>query len=295
MRDSVEDLSALSRRGELDAAERRRLELALASSSEMRLLHAAGLELDQAGSVLPGDDALAERVKRRVLLRALPVAVPSKRRRLLPWGIAAAVACVAVAAGGTVAGFHPLRAMFSTPAALAPKAPGKTAASAPRPVSAAVVEREAAQPPAAVPVAPAPVARPSPAPAAEGTSAGELFANAAGARRRGKPQEAMLLYDALQSRFPGSAEANAADMALGMLRLQRGQARSALDHFSHYLAHNPRSELAPEALWGKAQAFSSLGRGAEARRNYASLLERYPDSTYAAAARAKLEASKSEP
>ncbi len=105
----------------------------------------------------------------------------------------------------------------------------------------------------------------------------------------------MLLYDALQNRFPGSAEANAADMALGMLRLQRGQARSAFDHFTHYLSRNPRSELAPEALWGKAQALSSLGRGAEARRNYASLLERYPDSTYAAAARAKLEAPKSEP
>src|SRR3954467_8168241 len=118
MRDSVEDLSALSRRGELDAAERRRLKLALASSSEARLLHRAGLELDQAGSVLPGDDALAERVKQRVLRRALPKA-STRRRRLLPWGIAAAVACVAVAAGGTVAGFHPLRAVFSTPVALA--------------------------------------------------------------------------------------------------------------------------------------------------------------------------------
>jgi len=105
----------------------------------------------------------------------------------------------------------------------------------------------------------------------------------------------MLLYDALQNRFPGSAEANAADMALGMLRLQRGSARSALDHFTRYLSRNPRAELAPEALWGKAQALSGLGRGAEARRSYASLLERYPDSTYAAAARAKLEASKSEP
>ncbi len=298
MRDSVEDLSALSRRGELDAAERRRLEIALASSSEARLLHAAGLELDQAGSVLPGDDALAERVKQRVLRRALPAAAApmrAKRRRLLPWGIAAAVACVALAAGGTVAGFHPLRAVFSTPASLAPKVPSKATGVAPRPASAAVVEREVAAPQDVVPAPPVPVAVPKPAAAVEGTSASQLFANAAGARRRGKPQEAMLLYDALQDRFPGSAEANAADMALGMLRLQRGQARSALDHFSHYLSRNPRSELAPEALWGKAQALSGLGRGAEARRNYANLLGRYPDSTYAAAARAKLEAPKSEP
>ena len=94
MRDSVEDLSALSRRGELDAAEQRRLQLALQSSSEARLLHRAGLDLDLAGSMLPGDDALAERVKRRVLARVLPAAAP-RRRRLLPWGIAAAVACKA--------------------------------------------------------------------------------------------------------------------------------------------------------------------------------------------------------
>jgi TolA-binding protein len=299
MRDSVEDLSALVRRGELDSADRRRLEIALASSSEARLLHQAGLELDQAGSVLPGDDALAERVKQRVLRRALPV-VPAraKRRRLLPWGIAAAVACVAVAAGGTVAGFHPLRAVFSTLAAVGPKAPAKATALALRPTPPATGAGSLpVQPEASVSAARAPVAAvvPKVVAAVEGPSASELFANAASARRRGKPQEAMLLYDALQNRFPGSAQANAADMALGMLRLQRGQARSALDHFTHYLSRNPRSELAPEALWGKAQALSSLGRGAEARRNFASLLERYPDSTYAAAARAKLEAPKSEP
>ena len=58
MRDSIEDLSALSRRGELDSAERRRLQLALQSSSEARLLHRAGLDLDLAGAMLPGDDAL---------------------------------------------------------------------------------------------------------------------------------------------------------------------------------------------------------------------------------------------
>src|SRR5689334_19407459 len=109
MKDSVEDLSALSRRGELDTAERRRLELLLGSSSEARLLHQAGLELDQAGSVLPGDDALAERVKRRVMARVQPMPA-RRRRRLLPWAVAAAVACVAVAAGGAVVGLRPLRA-----------------------------------------------------------------------------------------------------------------------------------------------------------------------------------------
>ena len=297
MRDSVEDLSALARRGELDAPERRRLELTLASSSEARLLHRAGLELDQAGSMLPGDDALAERVKRRVMARVLPAA-PPLRRRFVPWAIAAAVACVALAAGGTVLGYRPLRGIWSTPAAPPPS---------PHPRHATPATRATVAPPAAVvaspekaaldspPVASAPAPSPKSVPVLDARRAGELFANAASARRRGKAQEAMLLYDALQSRFPASAEANAADMALGMLRLQRGSARSALEHFTRYLARNPRAELACDALWGKAQALSSLGRSGEARRSYQGLLERCPDSPYAAAARSKLEATKPEP
>jgi len=298
MRDSIEDLSALSRRGELDPAERRRLELTLASSSEARLLHRAGLELDEGGSMLPGDDALAERVKRRVMARVLPVA-PARRRRLLPWGIAAAVACVTVAAAGTVVGYRPLRALFSTSAAPAPQQQRERAARTTAvPVAPQVVPSAEAKPSdSGVPVVStlAPAAAPKAVAALDASSPGELFASAASARRRGKAQEAMLWYDALQSRFPASAEANAADMALGMLRLQRGSARSALDHFTRYLSRNQRAELVPDALWGKAQALSSLGRVAEARRSYQSLLERYPDSTYAAAARSKLEASKPEP
>ena len=298
MRDSVEDLSALSRRGELDAAEQRRLQLALQSSSEARLLHRAGLDLDLAGSMLPGDDALAERVKRRVLARVLPAATP-RRRRLAPWGIAAAVACMAVAAvAGAVTELRPLRALFGLSAPLPPAPARKVVA----PVALARPTLPPAPAPAVEPTASAaavpatlPQANLKPAAPADASSASELFANAASARRRGKPQEAIVLYDALQSRFPASAEANAADIALGMLRLSRGSSRSALEHFSRYLAHNPRAELAPEALWGQGQALSSLGRQSEARRSYSSLLERYPDSTYASAARAKLEAAKSRP
>jgi TolA-binding protein len=297
MRDSIEDLSALSRRGELDSAERRRLQLALQSSSEARLLHRAGLDLDLAGAMLPGDDALAERVKRRVLARVLPAEAP-RRRRLLPWGVAAAVACLAVAAGaGAVTELRPLRALFGLSAPEPPTPARKVAvplaATVPTPAPAAQTPESAAS--AAAPALPAPQPSVKTATAVDASSASELFASAASARRRGKPQEAIVLYDALQSRFPASAEAKAADIALGMLRLSRGSARSALEHFSRYLARSPRAELAPEALWGQGQALSSLGRQSEARRSFASLLERYPDSTYASAARAKLEATKSAP
>jgi TolA-binding protein len=296
MRDSVEDLSALARRGELDAPARRRLELTLASSSEARLLHHAGLELDQAGSVLPGDDALAERVKRRVMARVLP-ATPARRGRFVPWAIAVAVACVALAAGGAVLGYRPLRSLFSMPAATPPSPRHATPATLATPATPATVAPPAAvvAPPEKAALASPPVASAAAAAKLDPSSAGELFANAASARRRGKAQEAMLLYEALQSRFPASAEANAADMALGMLRLQRGSSRAALEHFTRYLARNPRAQLSCDALWGKAQALSSLGRSGEARRSYQGLLERCSDSTYAAAARSKLEATKPEP
>jgi len=297
MRDSVEDLSALSRRGELDAAEQRRLQLALHSSSEALLLHRAGLDLDLEGSMLPGDDALAERIKRRVLARVLPAAAP-RRRRLLPWGIAAAVACMTGAAlAGVVTELRPLRVLFGlsapVPTAASRKPSLPVAASKPASLPPVQAPEPTASARATPPAAPPPSVR-STLPV-DATSPSELFASAASARRRGKPQEAMLLYDALQSRFPASAEANAADIALGMLRLSRGSARSALEHFSRYIAHNPKTELLPEALWGQGQALSSLGRQSEARRSYRSLLERYPDSTYASAARAKLEATKSGP
>jgi TolA-binding protein len=288
VRDSIEDLSALSRRGELDPAEERRLRLGLESSFEARLLHRAGLELDRDGSVLAGDDALAQRVQRRVLERAAPVA-SARRRRFAAWGLAAAVACVAV--GAAAGNFQVLRALsfgFGTPAKHEASPPKAAARPAPPAAAPPVVEAPLAAPPP--PVA-TPVAPKAPA-AVEAGSASELFASAASARRKGKAQEAIVLYDALQSRYPGSAEANAADMALGMLRLQRGAARAALDHFRRYLAKNPRAELAPEALWGQAQALSSLGRSEEARKSFATLLERYPSSTYAAAARAKLDSAK---
>jgi TolA-binding protein len=289
-RDSIDDLSALSRRGELDETEQRRLKLGLESSFESRLLHRAGLELDEDGSVLPGDDALAERVSRRVLERVTP-ARAARRRRFVPWAVAAAVACVAAgAAAGNFVDFRALTFSFGTPAKLSEPAPKKRAPAAATPVAAAQ--------PAPVAPAPEPVApvAPSHKPAAiDSGTAAELFASAASARRKGKAQEAIVLYDTLQSRFPGSAESNAADMALGMLRLQRGAPRSALDHFRRYLATNPRAELAPEALWGQAQALSALGRAEEAKKSFAALIERYPDSTYAAGARAKLESSKTEP
>jgi hypothetical protein len=134
MKDSLEDLSARARRGELDAAEQRRLQLALKASFEAHLLHRAGCEMDAEGAMLAGDDALSERIQRRVLDRAAPAA-PVRRRRFSAWGIAAAVACVAaVATAGGVVGLRRL----NLPSVALRTAKGVGAV---RPVQPAVAER----------------------------------------------------------------------------------------------------------------------------------------------------------
>lgn len=98
----------------------------------------------------------------------------------------------------------------------------------------------------------------------------------------------MQSYTELTRRFPGTAEADSAEMALGTLSLQSGAAAQALGHFERYLAARPGGQLAVEALWGKTRALEALGRGDEARRELQLLVDRYPRSTYATAARAKL-------
>jgi TolA-binding protein len=109
------------------------------------------------------------------------------------------------------------------------------------------------------------------------------------ARREGDREKAIVLYDALQNLHPSAPEARAAEIALGMLQLQKGAAGAALKHFRRYLRDSPNGDLAPEASWGEAEALGALGLRDEARRSLTNLLRKYPESAYAKAARAKLE------
>lgn len=115
-----------------------------------------------------------------------------------------------------------------------------------------------------------------------------MFAEASRARRQGETARAIVLYSELVQRFPGAAEADSAEIALGMLSLNRGAAAQGLGYFERYLAARPQGQLAVEALWGKTRALTALGRQDEARRDLLVLVNRYPRSTYAAAARAQL-------
>jgi TolA-binding protein len=304
VRDTGEDLSIRARRGELDESRAKQLGLLLDGSLEARLAHRAGCEFDAEDSILPGDYALAERISER-LLRARPFGPPA-RPGLEPWlkallGATALAALVAAlllghreprvepARGGGTDDARPTGvstqpgAASEVPAASA-SGPGAEPDANDRPVA------ESALPQRAVPAANVVKPRASLPSESSADSASALFARANRARREADVQRAIALYERLQQRFPSSPEALASQIPLALLLLQRGQASSALPHFAAYLERAPNGELGPEALWGQSQALFALGRPEPARQALRLLLSKHPESAYAGAARAKLQA-----
>ena len=296
MTQSLEDLSALSRRGQLSAAERSQLDALLNDSPEERFWHLAGCTFDAEEVAQATDVAAAERVLTR-LAQVQPS--PRKlvpRRRAPVWLIAVAAALVVAGAAAAVVSVQGAHEVPSAPSG----------------GHAAVSRRLRADAPATVPVpavpAPAlpelmPSAAPSPASVASSTlarstvvapftnrSAAELLSDAGRARRDGYAAPSIALLESLQARFPSSAEAVASDIMLGSLRLQSGSAVAALQHYDRYLRRLPSGSLAPEAIWGRAQALSRLGHSAEARKSLSDLVQGYPSSPYASSAKAKLRA-----
>lgn len=306
MKNSVEDLSSRARRGDLGESELRELEQLLEGSQEARLAHRAGQEFDAEDSVLAGDDALAARINQRLFERRPE---PRRPRRFRALGLVVGGVCTTVAAAAGPGLLHEMKAFLwndpiqsqthdasrsapraSAPPVNAPRQPVRDAAGPsvlPAAESADVPGAPVPREQAAVPD-PRPKRAAAPATADGAETRGSLFARASLARRQGAVREAIDLYAQVLRRFPGSAEAAQAEVTLGALRLQSGAAGAGLRHFERYLARYPGGPLAAEALWGKTRALAALGRDDEARRDLQLLLNRYPRSTYAAAARAKL-------
>jgi TolA-binding protein len=262
------------------------------------------------GSELEAEDAVAHadhEATQRVLDRLL-VALPAKHRRSgkrFVFLLVAAALLVASVAAATVVVVHQQRERAR--AGEATKAAAQALASKPHTAAtataASTLPDASAMPPAAESPTLAgaqPAAMTSAAPWASSldnasasptpNSAAELLSAAGRARRKGYPGHAITLLSDLQARFPNSPEARASDIALGMLQLQSGEASAARSHFERYLQRSPQGTLAPDALWGRAQALFAQGNAVEARASLSTLLERYPSSAYASAANAKLHA-----
>jgi TolA-binding protein len=281
----VEDLIVKARRGQLSPEEAQQLRLAVDASTEARLLYEAGVAFDGESPVAPGDEALIARLGDRAVK-------PRRRRGKKRWSALMAVAAVFVASTATGGGWYALRGILR-PSAPKPAAVASAAVSASptrtaprrRARIAAPRERDALEQPVPAPSAVFAVPHSGEVSAPPRAGSRELFAKANQARREGRTTEAIQAYEELQLQYPQSAGAKHADLSLAELYLQRGSADAALARFRLYSG----GPLKAEALWGEARALRQLGRIQEECQALETLVQQYPGSAYATAARKRLE------
>lgn len=311
-----EDLLVRARREELDAADERRLAVALQSSRELELLYRAGVGFDTEASLVPGDEERMKRLVERTLARkaahrptpALERVAPPSMARTAALGVL--VGALSFAALASAWQFAEERSWFGLGAAPAKtrgnahvnlhgdtKRPNletsESRADAPNPAPPTAVRSDVTQTPAPEKTARTRVPRAetsrSPSTLAR-PSAQELFARGNAARRASNVDAAIAWYERLCREYPSSAEANDAKILLGKLSLDRNAPGAALQAFRDYQA----DALSLEALWGQAEALRKLGSPDE-RAVLERIVREHPSSPYASAARKRLDGRSVEP
>jgi TolA-binding protein len=277
------ELVIRARRGDLSPAELAALDAHLDLCASCRGTRQLGADFDQV-AVLQTEDgeriARLSEVARQWALsqKGMPVRVGRARSRV---ALALVAACTLLVAAGASGAWAVYKARRVGEVGVAPPV------AAPQTPAAPVVAPKVAVAPAPVAVeAPVPVQQVSRPVARE--SASELLERANRARRAGETQQAIGLFRELTQRYVGSGEARLAEVRLGNLLLERGQARAALAEFDRHLARG--GSLAPEALYGRARSLGALGdRGAE-QKAWAALVRDYPGSPYVGFAERRLKA-----
>lgn len=311
--ENCEDFIARSRRGVLSALEERQFRELLERSLEARLLYEAGNAFERESSVMPGDDARLERIIRKLHSG-------SKRRRVhtLARGTGVGVILGLIVVGAAAAAVNYSKGL-TTPPEPAP-APSSANASRgarhpapfkPSTASSSVTPEASsgasAELPVHVPASPKPVAAPAlpreaqsaranPSsigrfedvvePAAPAATPSDLFSEANRARVQGDVAHALAVYGRLLGEFSTSREAQAARISAGMLHLQQGHTKQALQEFQTYVANG--GPMMAEALWGEARAWAALEQPENERQALSRIVLQYPQSAYAASARARL-------
>jgi hypothetical protein len=216
-------------------------------------------------------------------------ATTRRRSRLGVWLFAAAAMLVVAGAAASEAGrrvWVPIFIHDAAPVAPAPtetdlvqrKDPVRPTVVAPPPVETAPVET--APPPVIPPAILPPPPRPTPS---------ALLDAESDARRRGDYDRVLAIHAELVAGHPASHEAQTSRVTVARMLLDRGDLQGALAGFDAYLA-NGSGELGEDAMAGRATALDRMGKKDEARAAWSALVDRYPDSTYAAHARARIEA-----
>ena len=207
----------------------------------------------------------------------------TSRRAFMVGGAAAAIGLGRHTSLPELLGYAP---RVSAPAAVAASIPSPRArmiapAAVPAPIeTVAPVETPAV---AATAEAPTLFARPHREPGPQ-----ELFDAETIARRHGDYARVFALHHELDQRFPRSRETQVSRATVGHLLLDRGDPAAALTDFDAYLAGGS-GNLGEEAMVGRATALDRLGRTAEASVAWRALVAAFPDTPYAAHARARVE------
>lgn len=269
--------------GDLAKAERAELDAHLAACAACALHLAMGSNA-RAGAASVREDAL-----NRIAIAGARARLQEPRSRFgwrLGWlPLRLAVASVVLAAGLAGAAVT-LRGPRPAPPAKdvepTPKIVAQTKASVAAPRAAAPNEPPAPE----GAVAPPPQDHPAPR---EAPTAAALFSRASDLRRQGRVEQAIDTYRLLQQRHPRTREASLSFALSGRLQLERGRPAQALAEFDRYLTvGNQTTDVAEEALAGRAEALRRLGRRAEEAEAWRALLARFPGSIYAAQAHARL-------
>jgi hypothetical protein len=318
-----EDLIEKEANGELDAAERARLETHLERCLACRFERQVradfveelspyqpatfvGLNTEPLAVESPSRDSSVWFREPEDVPPASTRRRPPRRRRLrarASWLLAAAALLVGGAAAAMGLGDGQWPRLVGVPSAPSPvrvderpppprrtKLPRLPAAVAELPSAAAV---EAPEPlPSPVELSAAPPSRPRRAPAAAEQppviGPGDLLDAETGARQRGEYGRALDVHRDLESRYPTSREAQVSRAIVGRLLLDRGDPAGALANFDSYLATGS-GELGEEAMIGRATALDHLGRSEEGAQAWSALLTAFPQTPFASHARARSE------
>jgi len=117
-------------------------------------------------------------------------------------------------------------------------------------------------------------------------SASDLALLGDAARYSGRPSQAILAYEMLRTRFPGTSRAATAAYSLARTHFdQRGAYGEATRWFQQYLQEQPSGPLAREARGRLMESLARSGDRAGARRMAESYLKRYPDGPHATVAK----------
>ncbi len=317
---SLEDESALARRGLLSETEERELDRELEANPVLRAAHAVGVDLDRSTAVRAGDEELISRAADAALARVVRsglglkgasdgaavsrIGASPKRRRTVAILLSAALVLVTGVAAAVFSGVVPARWLGrseekSAPASNGARSPRARGASPKRPPAElapspdrAPVEADALPDPEAVSEPRANAAgivasRPPPS-RAPIASAATMFSAANTARRDGDFERAKRAYSDLIARYPSSDEARLARVSLGKLLLAKGNASDAEREFDQYLKGG-HGQLAEEALVSRAESLKKLGRAEAEALTWQRLLAEHPNSVYSAEARGRLD------